>query len=92
MAKKTLKENIRVEVTPSYIKSEEDQISVCNDIVKQIERHIDDLGNVYTTWDVLEICEFCGYDWEVNEDPNDPDYKIGEPICCTAAQEEFAIP
>lgn len=89
--KKIIKENVRVEVTPKYYLrvSLKNNIRDCEDMVSQIKKHVDGVGFCEVVWDSIETCEFCGTEWEVNEDPNDPDVGLGEPLCCTKAQREW---
>jgi len=61
----------------------------CRDIVAQVKRHIDNIGWIGVEYDVREICEYCGNEWEVNQDPNDPDWELGQPLCCDKAIEEW---
>ena len=94
MSKKILKENIRVEVDLgrtwfSYRETEKDQIRSAEDIIFQIKRHVDDVGRCEIIWDESTVCEYCEYELEVNEDPDDPDWALGEPVCCIKAQEEW---
>lgn len=93
MAKVTKKINIRVEVYPEiYLKalsSEKQELIDANHIVAQIERHVDDVADIHVVYETEIICEYCGWDWEINEDPDDPDFGLGEPFCCAKAQKEW---
>ena len=80
------KDNIRVEVEPglrgySY-GNDDEKIRDCREIVEQIKRHVDSVASCGVVWDTVEICSFCGFEWDV-------DKKTGEPFCCTAAVEEW---
>jgi len=88
---KLLRENIHIDVEPAdgYDRSEQGIINICKGIKEQILRHIDDVADVAITWEDHFVCSFCGFDWETNENPLDPDWELGEPVCCTAAQEEW---
>ena len=90
--KKTIKENIRVTVSPDlpfYPISDDEEIQKCKGIIEQIKRHVDDFDYVGIEYDTRHICEFCDSKWEVCEDDNDPDSLKGEPMCCVKAGEEF---
>ena len=96
--KKKIKKNFRVVVEPEispYTKDEileEVTMDDCNEMKLQIERHIDNIDSVEVLWDTKEICSFCGYDWEIatESDCEGDDYiKVGMPLCCIKAQEEF---
>ena len=56
-------------------------IGICEDIVNDIKRHIDNVGYVSVAFDEHETCEHCGYSWEEEED--------GTPMCCSKAVLEF---
>lgn len=88
--KKILRENIHVDIAPlSHGYFEEGIIKICKGIKEQILRHIDDVASVSVVWEGRSICGFCSRDWEVNEDPKDPDLGMNEPLCCTKAQDEW---
>ena len=88
--KKTVHENRRVvvELGPKYTfmpceqREGKEEISDYNEMVKQIKRHVENVGFITIKTDTKEICEFCEYEWET--DPND-----GSPVCCTKAVEEW---
>lgn len=89
--RKLLRENIHVDVEPcSHGYFEEGIIKTCEGIKEQVLRHIDDVAQVSVVWEGRSVCSFCGRDWEVNENPGDPDYDLDEPTCCAAAQEEWS--
>ncbi|RMD61431.1 hypothetical protein D6833_08260 [Candidatus Parcubacteria bacterium] len=93
MAKKTIKRDYRIVVWPRspgdfggiYIGGIEwkpgEEERLANQIAQEIQRHVDEIGAVRVEYDVVEVCEFCGYDWEEDED--------GCPVCCTAALKEW---
>jgi hypothetical protein len=103
MAKTAKKENVRVEVTQQNPRQmmilpkqpqkqqqvEEEQIRNCQELVSQIKRHVDGIGYCDVVYDVNYYCEFCGMEWAVNTDYNDPDSAVGEPLCCHKASEEW---
>lgn len=85
--KKSKYTNFRVQV---YVKdpnwrnlTPEEEEKACDDIVKQIERHVDNVANVATVWDSEVICEFCKYRWETDE--------RGVPVCCQKAIDEHEV-
>jgi len=84
--KQIIKKNIRVEVEPGVklyrYNTDEEQIRDCEEMVSQIKRHVDNALYVSVEWDTLEVCSFCGYDW-------DTDKETGEPFCCQKAIEEW---
>ena len=90
MAKKSIIESANVVIDPDGRYMSEQQIkALCDDIVSQVKRHVDGVAWCGTVINRKDICEFCGLEWEVNEDPDDPDFGLGEPICCVMAQEEW---
>lgn len=69
---KVTRTNYRVEITPSdrdWLKeqlSEKVLVETCEDIKRQVLRHIDLLqsgSSVRITYDVEKTCEYCGYPW-----------------------------
>lgn len=60
---------------------DDDRHVMCEEIVKQVKRHIDDIADVYVKYDTEEVCEFCGFSWETEDN--------GEPVCCNKAVEEW---
>jgi len=81
--KKTIKENFRVEVIPDEgHHAYEGLMGQCEDIRRQIKRHIDGYEDIRIEWDTKVICEFCGSVWEEEWDTE-------LPFCCEKAQEEF---
>lgn len=55
--------------------------SNCEDIVNQVERHVDGFVDVYQDCDFSDICSFCKYEWEEDND--------GCPTCCQKAVDEW---
>jgi hypothetical protein len=53
----------------------------CEEILKQVKRHVDDSQHARIESDTSEVCEFCNYEWETEDD--------GTPVCCGKAMEEF---
>lgn len=83
--KKRERENFRVEITPflwGKNHTEDDYERACNQIVRDVKRHIDDVSQVGAYWDVVYVCSHCGYGWYEDED--------GCPACCDPAQYEWA--
>jgi len=80
--------NHRVEVTPVTWRyredSHEDMRKECRSLVEQINRHVDGAASSDIVWDTETVCSFCERDWEVDD-------KTGEPLCCTKAQDEWAV-
>ena len=78
-------DNWRVEITPKTtlfgFKYEDDE-RVCKQIVEEVRRHVDNVHDVRVVSDRRYICDQCGLLWEEEEN--------GEPMCCSAAQEEWA--
>lgn len=96
--KKTFYSNYRVvvDVDEPWIlseKTEEEKRKLfqrdADDVKAQIERYVDGINNISVVWDTDETCSYCGYNWEVNEDENDKDYKLGQPVCCDKAMDEW---
>jgi len=81
--KVTKKENPRIIIIPNYSsrKSLKSIIAICESIKKDIQRHVDDVNQVYIEWDSEEICSYCSLTWEVDES--------GLPQCCGKAQKEW---
>lgn len=61
---------IRVIIEPRYWleKTTKEKMNVCDHIVKQVERHIDDVQCVYTDCVKEDVCEFCGSSWTEDDD------------------------
>ena len=93
------RENIRVEVEPagfgySWPNAEERKVNDCKEIVKQINRHVDNIGQVQVAWDTITLCSHCGLTWEEWTEKDallDPEAvdAVGQPVCCEAAVEEW---
>jgi hypothetical protein len=78
-------------IEPNENKRNERYERICECIVEDIKRHVDDVGWVGVVYDTSEVCSFCGNEWEVNEDPNDEDWELGEPLCCDEATSEWKM-
>ena len=63
--------------------------ATAEDIVAQVKRHVDNAESVGIDYDTIEICSYCGLEWETNGDPDDPDWELGQPVCCDKAIEEW---
>jgi hypothetical protein len=89
--KKILHENIRVVLEPAVFNFQDDDSIKrdCSKIIEQIKRHVDGVEHASIEWDSQAICSYCENSWEVNVDEADPDWEVGEPVCCTKAQEEW---
>jgi len=57
------------------------QQQTCKDMIKDIERHVDGIEDIYQTHDMRYECSYCGYEWE--EDEN------GCPVCCQKAIDDW---
>jgi len=68
-------------IEPDEEKRNQRYEEMCEEIARQVKRHIDGVGYVAVVWDSREVCSFCGYDWEVDEN--------GVPLCCEKAVEEY---
>ena len=80
MVKKIVKSEFRVEVYPrspgnfgfarisGITRSDDEAMSLCEDIKSQIRRHVDDVESVNVTWDSNPVCGFCGSDWSEDTD------------------------
>lgn len=65
------KEYYRIEVFPRSTVvgfSVAEDYEVCEEIVKQIRRHIDNVQSISTVYDQRAVCSFCGAPW--TEDGN----------------------
>ena len=90
MSRKVKKSSFRVEVMPMPMllwhgddleKAERYYTKECQDLEKQIKRHVDGVHEIYFVWDTEVVCEHCGHGWEEDE--------LGTPLCCTQAEEEW---
>jgi hypothetical protein len=79
--KKRIIDNWRVGVWPETRFNSRDPKQIAEDIKKSIERHIDDVAQVYLACDDKDICSFCKSEWEEDE--------TGCPVCCNAAVKEW---
>lgn len=84
--KKTIRDNYRIIVEPhlgyqldSGDKNHNYNVSICEDIIEQIERHVDDVDYLTAEWDEQSHCTLCGNEWEE---------KNGVPTCCKEAVDE----
>jgi hypothetical protein len=79
MPRATHKENIHVEVTAKSplwgCPKESAQLSDCENMIEQINRHVDGVGDVRVAWDEVAYCSACGSKW--TEDS--ATYNVG---CC----------
>jgi hypothetical protein len=74
------RDNFRVEAYPAnplFSQEEKDWEDACEEISREIERHVDGLRclswemRTAVVWDTVRFCEFCGNRWtEVSEDYN----------------------
>jgi len=55
--------------------------SDCEDILEQIQRHVNGIKQVNIEFTTKDICEFCKSKWEQDEN--------GQPVCCNKAVEEW---
>ena len=82
--KKRIRDAIRVQVIPDTwgrVNLTEDlEIEIAKQIAASIKRHVDDIESAKVCWTTLDICSFCGAEWE--EDPEGP-------CCCSRAVEEW---
>lgn len=90
--KKKIINNFRIIVVPEepwFIleKTNEERVNTwvrtCKELINQINRHVDDVHDVYHQCDVSYICSYCGLTWEEDES--------GLPQCCERAQEKWEI-
>lgn len=72
MTKVTEKQDIRVEVTarsPFWGRfKEQAEIDACEEMVEQIKRHVDGVGDVRVTWNDVGLCAGCGAKWTEDGD------------------------
>lgn len=86
----TVRSNIRVEVIPiapgnfgiarisGVTRSEDDTIKICEDILRQIRRHVDEFESASVVYEFEHECSACGRSWDDGtSDVND---------CCDAGQ------
>ena len=53
-----------------------------DEMMAEIKRHVDNIGNIWVEVDTVISCSHCGYNWEVDEETK-------EPLCCQKAIDEF---
>lgn len=92
--KVTKKSNYRIVVEPKtrifgIELSEDTQRNDLREMMDQIKRHVDNIHQVYLTYDSENLCSFCGLEWEVSEDDSDPEFPKGTPLCCHQAIDEY---
>lgn len=67
MPRKEQRDNFRVEITPNVYRCYglvvADAKEVCEQIVEQVRRHVDDVAIVQIISDDAIVCEFCGNRW-----------------------------
>jgi hypothetical protein len=61
----------------------------CEEIVDQIRRHVDNVGDASVEYDTNVVCSHCGRDWDESPDDTDPYFPKGSPYCCDAAITEW---
>jgi len=54
----------------------------CEDVVKEINRHVDGIDNVYIEKEFHLECPYCHLGWEDDDD--------GSPMCCQRAWDDWA--
>ncbi|KKN77018.1 hypothetical protein LCGC14_0365100 [marine sediment metagenome] len=85
--KKTIQDNYRVEIYPAQliISSVKDineyDKDICQGILADINRHVDNIGEAEVVCDTKDICTHCESIWETEES--------GEPVCCNEAIHEW---
>jgi hypothetical protein len=70
----------------------EAMLILCDQIAKDIRRHIDGFSSVTTEYTTQNICSFCKSTWEVwteQDEAKYPECKAGMPVCCEEAQKEW---
>ena len=74
----TRRENYRVVIYPDvkgYFNPDRYEPEICDNILKQVKRHIDAVATAYIVYDTNAYCSYCGKKW--TED--DTNYNGG---CC----------
>ncbi len=86
--KQTKRSNFRVEIVPGFWEhrlhqpdAEEYQNRETEDLVEEIKRHVPEASNARVVWHSEEVCEYCDYAWEEDDD--------GCPVCCNKAVAEW---
>jgi hypothetical protein len=97
MGIKKLMTNIRVEVYPrqagvfsfgsisGITRTDKEELTLCKEIVSNINRHVDNIGSVSVIHDIEKECEFCGSIWTEDSDI----YNGG---CCDEDEDEENAP
>lgn len=62
-----------VRVTDSFVESDSAKLhkrymDICESILSDIRRHVDDVGDVDVVYDKCETCEFCYAEWSADKD------------------------
>ncbi|MFE6931804.1 hypothetical protein ACFVDT_07205 [Streptomyces sp. NPDC057699] len=110
--KKTTREDYRIVITPRRLGDlgwmsisdrmassdiERDTRERCEAIVKQVKRHVDNVGSVEMQFSEVHTCSYCCLTWEelTAAEATNPSYQQdehsieGEPVCCDKAIDEF---
>lgn len=86
----TVRNNIRVEICPiapgnfgiarisGIERSEADTIRICEGIVSQVRRHVDEFESASVVYETAHECSACGMSWD------DPKSDVND--CCDAGQ------
>jgi len=101
MSKVIRRLNIRVEVqvvpAPFYRMDDVEQretrlINEAWQVVREINRHVDDVESAHVTWDTVDMCTDCGLTWETitAKDATESE-PVGTPVCCNKAMSEFLM-
>jgi len=48
----------------------QEELRLCETIVCQIRRHVDDIQTPWVSYDIEETCEFCGSKWTEGDSPH----------------------
>ena len=77
------KENPRIIIKPNYYPWENLGVvtALCDEIKRDVQRHVDGVSQVSVEWDSKTICSDCGLEWEEDES--------GIPVCCKKAIQEW---
>lgn len=92
--KRAIRENWRVIVIPEEPwlgrKDEDTMLSLSENLVNEIKRHVDGIGDIYIDCDNRTICSHCGETWEEWEkDDEESGIVAGMPACCDKALKEW---
>jgi hypothetical protein len=66
MAKLTQEQSYKVIVEPSFSRTVDSSKALrrrCEEIISDIKRHVDSIGNIYMEIEYSYTCSFCGRDW-----------------------------